>query len=72
MDMRCGYDRHGHALDLRDDYLHSPAKEGKENAAPQGKAEKADGNWPEVEIRVASKHPGDMSSARPATDSRTL
>ena len=52
--------RHGKALDLHKDYLSSPAKKGKENAEPHAKHKKAHGNWPEVEIRVASKHSGDL------------
>lgn len=55
--------RRGQALDLKDEYLSSPAKNGKENAEPQAKANKADGNWPEVEIRVASKHAGVRSTS---------
>jgi hypothetical protein len=54
--------RHGQALDLKNDYLGSPAKAGKENAAPHAEEDKAGGNWPEVEIRVASKHSGSLLS----------
>ena len=52
--------RRGQALDLKDDYL-STNKQGKENEAPDANtiaADKADGNWPEIEIRVASKRSG--------------
>ncbi|KAL0019238.1 hypothetical protein WJX79_004955 [Trebouxia sp. C0005] len=55
-------DRHGQALDLKNDYLGSPAKAGKENVAPHATEDKAGGNWPEVEIRVASKHSGVMAA----------
>jgi len=50
-------------LDLKHDYLGSPAKAGKENAAAHAKEDKADGNWPEVQIKVASKHSGSLLSA---------
>ena len=53
--------RHGQALDLKQEYLGSPAKAGKENAAPEAKSGRAAGNWPEVEIRVASSRAGDLT-----------
>jgi len=59
-------------LDLKNDYLGSPAKKGKENAAPHAKEDKAGGNWPEVEIRVAGKHSGSLLSALSATNYHSL
>lgn len=53
--------RHGQALDLRDDYLSENVKQGKENAAPATDT-KPDDNWPQVEIRVANKRPGLLTS----------
>ena len=57
--------RRGKALDLHEDYL-STAKKDKENRAGDANiihADKADGNWPEVEIRVGSKTPGNCNVA---------
>lgn len=53
----CCLYRHGQALDLQDDYMASMRDDNKENAHQQSSSSKD--NWPEVEIRVASKPSGE-------------
>ena len=60
--------RHGRAVDIQKDYMGTPARRGKENAEPQSKRSKADGNWPEVEIRMAGRHSGAPPALHVHTD----